>query len=108
MKGIMLEMLACEERNPGSVFDRSFIEQYCTGFEPFLEELRQTKWAEIEECSGLTRQQIRAAAEVAMQRDRIICCWAMGLTQHCNSVATIEEVMNFRSSRRWGVPGAWT
>ena len=23
------------------------------------------------------------------------CCWAMGLTQHRNSVATIEEVMNF-------------
>ena len=107
MKGIMVEMLACEERNPGSVFDRSFIEQYCTGFEPFLEELRQTKWAEIEECSGLTRQQIRAAAEVAMQRDRIICCWAMGLTQHRNSVATIEEVMNFLFLRgNIGRPGA--
>jgi molybdopterin-dependent oxidoreductase alpha subunit len=107
MKGIMLEMLACEERNAGSVFDRSFIERYCAGFEPFLEELRQTKWAEIEECSGLTRQQIRAAAEVAMQSDRIICCWAMGLTQHRNSVATIEEVMNFLFLRgNIGRPGA--
>jgi molybdopterin-dependent oxidoreductase alpha subunit len=95
MKGIMLEMLACEDRNPGSVFDRSFIERYCVDFEPFVEELRRTKWAEIEEGSGLTRRQIRAAAEVAMQNDRIICCWAMGLTQHRDSVATIEEVMNF-------------
>ena len=107
MKGIMLEMLAREERNPGSVFDRLFIERYCVGVEPFLEELRRTKWAEIEECSGLTRQQIRAAAEVAMQSDRIICCWAMGLTQHRNSVATIEEVMNFLFLRgNIGRPGA--
>jgi molybdopterin-dependent oxidoreductase alpha subunit len=95
IKGIMLEMLACEERNPGSVFDRSFIERYTVGFQSFLQELRRTEWAEIEECSGLRRQQIRAAAEVAMQNDRIICCWAMGLTQHRHSVATIEEVMNF-------------
>ena len=107
MKGIMLEMLACEERKPGSVFDRVFIEQYGAGFDAFLEELRRTKWAEIEECSGLTRQQIRAAAEVAMQSDRIICCWAMGLTQHRNSVATIEEVMNFLFLRgNIGRPGA--
>ena len=26
---------------------------------------------------------------------RIIACWAMGLTQHKNAVATIQEVMNF-------------
>jgi molybdopterin-dependent oxidoreductase alpha subunit len=107
MKGIMLEMLADEERKPGRVFDRVFIEQYGEGFEAFLEELRRTRWAEIEECSGLTRQQIRAAAEVAMQSDRIICCWAMGLTQHRNSVATIEEVMNFLFLRgNIGRPGA--
>jgi molybdopterin-dependent oxidoreductase alpha subunit len=107
MKGMMLEMLACEERNPGTVFDHAFIERYCVGFEPFLEELRRTEWGEIEEGSGLTRQQIRAAAQVAMQSDRIICCWAMGLTQHRNSVATIEEVMNFLFLRgNIGRPGA--
>ena len=107
MKGIMLEMLACEDQRPGSVFDRAFIEQYCVGFEPFLEELRRTEWAEIEEGSGLTRQQIRAAADLAMQSDRIICCWAMGLTQHRHSVATIEEVMNFLFLKgNIGRPGA--
>ncbi len=30
-----------------------------------------------------------------MRAKRIICCWAMGLTQHKNAVATIQEVMNF-------------
>ena len=42
-----------------------------------------------------------------MQSDRIICCWAMGLTQHRNSVATIEEVMNFLFLKgNIGRPGA--
>jgi molybdopterin-dependent oxidoreductase alpha subunit len=95
MKGIMLEMLASEERNPGSVFDRSFIESCCVGYEAFINELRQTEWRDIEEVSGLSRDRIRQAADIAIQCDRIICCWAMGLTQHRNSVATIEEVMNF-------------
>ncbi len=45
--------------------------------------------------SGLTREQIREAAEIAMASKRIICCWAMGLTQHKNAVATIQEIMNF-------------
>jgi molybdopterin-dependent oxidoreductase alpha subunit len=95
MKGIMLEMLAAEERNPGCVFDRGFIESHCVGYETFIEELRQTDWKQIEESSGLTREQIRKAADIAVQSHRIICCWAMGLTQHRDSVATIEEVMNF-------------
>lgn len=94
-KGILLEMLAAEEREPGRVFDRGFIEASCIGYESFLEDLRRTDWRQVEESSGLTREQIRRAAEIAIRSDRIICCWAMGLTQHRNSVATIEEVMNF-------------
>src|SRR5437016_9493516 len=42
-----------------------------------------------------------------MQSRRIIACWAMGLTQHKNAVATIQEVMNFLLLRgNIGRPGA--
>jgi molybdopterin-dependent oxidoreductase alpha subunit len=95
LQGIMKEMLAEEEKRPGSVFDREFIASSTTGSEEFLEHLRATSWELILRGSGLTREQIRAAAEIAMKCKRIICCWAMGLTQHKNAVATIQEVMNF-------------
>jgi molybdopterin-dependent oxidoreductase alpha subunit len=95
MRGIMKEMLAEEDRALGSVFDRAFIDQYTTGFSEFIQNLRTTSWDDILAGSGLTREQIRAAAEIAMQSERTICCWAMGLTQHKNAVATIQEVMNF-------------
>jgi molybdopterin-dependent oxidoreductase alpha subunit len=95
LRGIMKEMLAEEERSPGSVFDREFIERQTVGFEAFVEHLRATDWEDILTGSGLTRDQIRAAAQIAMRCKRIICCWAMGLTQHKNAVATIQEVMNF-------------
>src|SRR5213080_4504804 len=95
LRGIMKEMLAEEERSPGSVFDREFIERQTVGFEAFVEHLRATDWENILTGSGLTRDQIRAGAQIAMRCKRIICCWAMGLTQHKNAVATIQEVMNF-------------
>ncbi len=30
-----------------------------------------------------------------MQSKRIICCWAMGLTQHPNAVGTLQTILNF-------------
>ena len=48
-----------------------------------------------------------------MQAKSIICCWAMGLTQHKNAVANIQEIVNFLllrgnigTSRRRRLPGA--
>lgn len=95
MRGITKEMLDEEERRPGAVLDREFIEQYTTGFEQFAAHVRATPWQQITEISGLTREQLRNAAQIAIRSKRIICCWAMGLTQHKNAVATIQEVMNF-------------
>ena len=42
-----------------------------------------------------------------MRSERIIACWAMGLTQHKNAVATIQEVVNLLLLRgSIGKPGA--
>ena len=94
-RGIMKEMLAAEEAAPGSTFDRDFIDRYTTGFAEFVEHIRTTPWSEITATSGLSRDQIKQAAAIAQRCKRIVCCWAMGLTQHKNAVATIQEVMNF-------------
>jgi molybdopterin-dependent oxidoreductase alpha subunit len=95
LKGMMKEMLVEEDRRPGSVFDLEFIRNYTAGFDAFIADLRATSWDDIVVSSGVTREQIRAAAGIAMQSKRIICCWAMGLTQHPNAVATIQEIINF-------------
>jgi molybdopterin-dependent oxidoreductase alpha subunit len=107
MRGMMKEMVDEEERSPGLVFDRAFIEQYTMGFEAFVRHLRATPWDVITEASGLTREQIRHAANIAMDSKSVITCWAMGLTQHKNAVATIQEIMNFHLlGGHIGRPGA--
>src|SRR5436190_7540243 len=107
MRSMMKEMLDEEDRKPGSVFDHEFIEQYTAGFEAFVRHLRATPWDLITEASGLSREQIRHAANIAMDSRSIITCWAMGLTQHKNAVATIQEIANFHLlGGHIGRPGA--
>ena len=55
----------------------------------------------------MSRAVIEQAAEIFGEAKTVISCWAMGLTQHVNSVATIEEVVNLHLLRgQIGRPGA--
>jgi molybdopterin-dependent oxidoreductase alpha subunit len=94
-KGVMKEMLAEERSRPGNVLDHEFIDHYTEGFDQFQHALDRVEWSEILAGSGLTREQIRSAADVAMRANRTICCWAMGITQHRNGVANVQEIVNF-------------
>jgi molybdopterin-dependent oxidoreductase alpha subunit len=107
LKGIMKHMLLREERRPGTVLAQDFIETHTEGFRAFADDLGETPWEQIVEASGVEREQIEQAAEIAIEADSMICCWAMGLTQHKNGVANIQEVVNFLLLRgQIGKPGA--
>ncbi len=107
LKGIMKEMLDEERRRPGEVLDYEFIRSRTSGFQQFESSLRDAEWDVIIEESGVSREQIRRAAQIAAEADGIIVCWAMGLTQHKNAVATIQEIVNFLLLRgNLGRPGA--
>jgi molybdopterin-dependent oxidoreductase alpha subunit len=94
LKGIMKVMLARELANPGSVFDRKFIEEKTTGYDDVIAELDATSWDDILSESGLAREQIIEAAEMVIGAERIITTWAMGVTQHKQAVATIQDIVN--------------
>ena len=94
LQGIMKEMLLAEDRQPGTIFDGAFIEEHTTGFEEYVQHLRNADWNVIVEESGISRAQIAEAARTVMSTDRLVVAWAMGLTQHRNAVASIQECMN--------------
>jgi len=107
LKGIMKELLDEERRAPGTVFDPEFIREKTAGYDAFISALEQTGWDELTLQSGIARAQILEAAKILIGAERIICCWAMGLTQHTNAVATIQEVVNLLLLRgSIGKPGA--
>lgn len=107
LKGIMKEILEEEERRCGEVLDREFIEEHTEGFECFREALKATPWDDLTEQSGITRDRLREAAQIFINSNRTIICWAMGLTQHQNAVANIQEIVNLLLLRgQIGQPGA--
>src|SRR5687768_12142125 len=107
LKGIMKAVLAEEEKRPGHVLDRQFIETYTSGFDEFATALKAASWNEIVEQSGVARDAIESAAKIFVESERTIICWAMGLTQHKNAVANIQEIVNLMLLRgQIGKPGA--
>lgn len=94
LKGMLKEVLAAEARSPGTVLDASFIQTFTVGYEALVAELEEVSWADLEQQSGLNREQIRQAAVIFIHAKEAITCWAMGLTQHHNAVETIREIVN--------------
>jgi molybdopterin-dependent oxidoreductase alpha subunit len=107
LQGIMKEMLEEEARRPAEVLDHQFIREQTEGFEEFAQALGRADWDRLVEQSGISRDEMRAAADVLINSRRTICCWAMGLTQHRNAVANIQEIVNLLLLRgQIGRPGA--
>jgi molybdopterin-dependent oxidoreductase alpha subunit len=87
--------------------DHDFVTRYTDGLDEARAHWDATTWAEIEHHSGLSRADIEIFAAEAVTAQRVIVCWAMGLTQHRNAVATIREIVNFLLLRgNIGKPGA--
>ncbi|MBN8431521.1 FdhF/YdeP family oxidoreductase [Microbulbifer salipaludis] len=93
-----------EEEGP---LDRAFIAEHCAGFDDYRATVDATTWAEISAFSGLEKDALERAAHIFCRSNATIICWAMGITQHRHSVATIQEITNLQLMRgQIGRPGA--
>lgn len=109
LKAIALLLLEAEDKNPGSVFDQAFISEKTQGAEAYLDDLRRYNLQTLAAECGISEAQIREAAQLLIERKRVIACWAMGLTQHKNAVDTIREIVNLLLLKgSVGKPGAGT
>lgn len=87
--------------------DEAFIREHTHGYEELAAAAAEADWAETLTATGLTRPEIERALAMVLASKRTIVCWAMGLTQHKHSVATIREVVNLLLLRgNIGRPGA--
>ncbi|SVA21150.1 uncharacterized protein METZ01_LOCUS74004, partial [marine metagenome] len=78
----------------GGGIDADFIAEYTQGFEDYKKAVGRTRWKDITESAGVSRQDIEKLGRAVFESKSTIICWAMGLTQHKNSVATIQEITN--------------
>ncbi|WP_405577797.1 FdhF/YdeP family oxidoreductase [Streptomyces sp. NBC_01190] len=94
-QAVNLLLLEAEENAPGAVLDRSFIDSHTHGFADFADHIRATvRWPDVLAATGLTRRQIERLRDLILGSERVVICWAMGLTQHKHAVPTIRELVN--------------
>jgi len=109
IKALEKFLLAYEEKEPGIILDQDFIQEKSAGFDSLKENLAKYSFEELAEASGISSIQLEQAAEMLRYKNKIIACWAMGLTQHKNAVDTIKEVVNLLLMKgSIGKPGAGT
>lgn len=105
--GMIKLVLEAEDKAPGTVLDKSFIDAETSGFEEMKETVAAMTWPEIEHASGLTREMLGRAADIYMGAEKVIGIYGMGLTQHVHGFQNLGMLVNFLLLRgNIGRPGA--
>jgi len=95
LKAIMKQMVERDRASGGTLLAHDFIAHHTAGFEALVADLDASAWDDLIPASGVSRDLIDQAAEIALTSERMICSWAMGITQHKNGVANVLSIVNF-------------
>lgn len=93
LKAMMLALLKADAQQ-GEVLDHHFIQQKTEGYEDLLKSLQNYQIEQLLKMAGIKQSDFEEAMKALIPAKRIIICWAMGLTQHKNSVENIKECVN--------------
>ncbi len=93
MRGIAKYLFEAATTDPKAI-DSDFIAAHTAGFDAYRLACETASWAELERQSGLSTEQIRAAAEIYRAADTCIISWCLGISQQDQAVDAIREIMN--------------
>tara|TARA_Y100000768_G_scaffold82570_1_gene58828 strand:- start:283 stop:2568 length:2286 start_codon:yes stop_codon:yes gene_type:complete len=78
----------------GSI-DEDFIDNYTNGYDEYKKIVLESDFSNISKITGISLDDLLEVGEKVSKSKSTIVCWAMGITQHKNSVSTIQEIVNF-------------
>jgi molybdopterin-dependent oxidoreductase alpha subunit len=109
IKGILKDLFEREREGRAAAIDHEFIQSFTEGFAELLADVEAASWEEIIEESGLTRNQLRTAADMYAASKKTICAWCLGVTQQRNGVDNVNMIVNLLLvGGHMGRPGAGT
>jgi formate dehydrogenase major subunit len=87
-----------DDQRGGEVLDHEFMADRTEGWHALRTHLAALDPSALLAAAGLDgddhRRQVEEVARLLADHQRIIVCWAMGITQHRQAVATIQEFVN--------------
>ncbi|HEX2841590.1 FdhF/YdeP family oxidoreductase [Hyphomicrobium sp.] len=98
LKGMMKALIDADRAaiaaGQRGLIDRQFIAEHTNGFDALVTNIDGTDWTEIERFSALSRTDIKAAAKVYAEAERVIICYGMGITQHRHGTSNVNQIAN--------------
>ncbi|MHA7058623.1 FdhF/YdeP family oxidoreductase [Aquimarina sp. M1] len=91
---VIQKKLAVLDKESKNVFDHQFIDTYTDGYKELLTDFDKYSEKELINLCGVDESLINKAVNLLATKNKIIICWAMGLTQHKNGVNNIKECVN--------------
>lgn len=79
--------------------DKAYVDASTEGFSEVKAYVERLSWSEIEKGSGLTQDDIEAAAEEYARSHRTIFAWAMGITHHEHGTENVQWIANLALMR---------
>lgn len=76
-----------------------FVAAHTTGYEAFLNHLKEQRWEDLIAACGVSREKIDAVAALYCGSKRTIFAWGMGMTHHLHGVQNIEWISNLALMR---------
>lgn len=89
-----LKILLDKAEQGEDVLDKTFIEDKTKGFDALKSDLEKYDLDDLIKQTGLSPEDVHLGADWLAKKEKIIACWAMGLTQHVNAVDNIREIVN--------------
>ncbi len=94
IKAIIKILLERDEQANDSLLDHKFIEDHSQNFESFKKDIESENLERLCAISGLSFEQINDLATIYQNANKVIVCWAMGITQTRHAVGTIQSIVN--------------
>ncbi|MGF6902975.1 molybdopterin-dependent oxidoreductase alpha subunit [Paraburkholderia sp. GAS348] len=103
IKGVAKRVIELDDEASASglarVLDVAFIAEHTVGFDAFADDLRAESWDTIVAESGVPFEDVLKLADIYVKGRAVISTWGMGLTQHKNSVPTVQILSNLMMMR---------
>lgn len=88
------------------MLDHAFIAQHTCGFTAFADDLHATRWQDIEQESGLTRESLTQLRRLTPNPVATIVTYGMGITQHNKGTSNVRLIADLLLMRgNIGKPG---
>ncbi|WP_025733422.1 FdhF/YdeP family oxidoreductase [Carnimonas nigrificans] len=106
LKG-MMKIIFERDAKEGGIIDWDFVNTHTDGIDALRADIEPLEWEDIEQHSGISREQIERIANVYIRSNATMICYGMGLTQHQRGSKLLQQVSNLLLLKgNYGKPGA--